>query len=351
MIKLITSILLIIYLIIISPKIYSQVSIKNSAFGEIKGNVIDAKTKDQLAGVNVYIMNTIFGSASNNKGDFSITSIPVGSYTLTASMIGYKSKSAQVLVKENATVEINFQLNQNVMEVGTGKIDTLSKIYEFPQVDVIGRKPFLLKRIPGSANLISEITLKNIKPITGNEMFKKVTGINVVEEEGAGLRTNIGIRGLDPDRSRSVLMLEDGVPIALAPYGEPEMYYTPAIDRMQSIEVLKGSGSILYGPQTIGGVINYITFDPPLHPRLMVNIKGGENGYLNGQVSYGSTVDNIGFQFNYLHKQADKLGISKFDINDLTAKMKFNTGNNSRIGLKLAIYNENSNSTYGILLI
>jgi Fe(3+) dicitrate transport protein len=346
MVKPMTNILLIVYLIIICPPTFSQATIKNTLSGAIKGNVIDAYTKEQLVGVNVYIENTIFGSASDEKGNFSITGIPNGRYTLTASMIGYKSEFAKVHVREDVTVECNFQLNEKVLEVGTGKIDTLLKTYEFPQVNVIGKKLSLLKRIPGSANLISEINLKNIKPVTGNEMFKKVTGINVVDEEGAGLRTNIGIRGLDPDRSRSVLMMEDGVPIALAPYGEPEMYYTPAIDRMQSIEVLKGSGSILYGPQTIGGVINFITADPPLHPSLMLNIKAGESGYLNGQASYGTTVDNIGFQLNYLHKRADKLGITKFDINDLTAKMKFNTGINSRIGLKLAIYDENSNSTY-----
>ena len=88
---------------------------------------------------------------------------------------------------------------------------TIIKTYAHPQVDVIGRKPSLLNRIPGSANIITEASLKNSKPITSNEMFKKVNGINVVDEEGAGLRANIGIRGLDPDRSRNVLMMEDGV--------------------------------------------------------------------------------------------------------------------------------------------
>ncbi|MDX1701600.1 MAG: TonB-dependent receptor, partial [Melioribacteraceae bacterium] len=189
-------------------------------------------------------------------------------------------------------------------------------------------------------------SLESTKPVTGNEIFKKVPGINVVDEEGVGLRANIGIRGLDPDRSRTVLMMEDGVPIALAPYGEPEMYYTPAIDRMKSIEILKGSGSISYGPQTIGGVINYITNDPPLQSKFALDLKTGEGGYFNGQVSYGSTIDNIGFQINYLYKRADKLGITRFGINDLTAKMKFQTGKNSRIGLKFSFYDETSNSTY-----
>lgn len=230
----------------------------------------------------------------------------------------------------------------------TQQTDTtqLIKTYEFPQVDIIGRTPALINRIPGSANIVSESSLQSSIPLTGNEVFKKITGINVVEEEGVGLRANIGIRGLDPDRSRNVLMMEDGVPIALAPYGEPEMYYTPAIDRMESVEILKGSGSILFGPQTIGGVINYITYDPPLDPLFSLMFRGGEGDFLASQASYGNTIDNVGFQVGLLHKQAARIGITNFNINDLTAKLKFQTGVNSKLGIKLAYYDETSNSTY-----
>lgn len=225
-------------------------------------------------------------------------------------------------------------------------VDTTFKMYDFPQIDVIGRKPVLLNRIPGSASIIASTSLKHAQPIAGNEMLRQVTGVHVVDEEGVGLRANIGIRGLDPDRSRTVLMLEDGVPIALAPYGEPEMYYTPSIDRMKSVEILKGSGSILFGPQTIGGVINYITADPPLVSTTGVSLRGGSGGFASGQLSYGTTFDNVGVQVNYLHKRADRLGITRFNVNDLTAKLRFNLSDNSRLGFKLAAYDEISNSTY-----
>lgn len=65
--------------------------------------------------------------------------------------------------------------------------------------------------------------------------------MHLVDEEGAGLRMNLSIRGTDPDRSRSVLVLEDGIPVALAPYGEPELYYTPSMDRMSGVEVVKAA--------------------------------------------------------------------------------------------------------------
>lgn len=228
----------------------------------------------------------------------------------------------------------------------SSSVDTTVKTFDFPQIDIIGRKPSLLSRIPGSADIIASTSLKITQPIGANEVLRKVTGVHVVDEEGLGLRANIGIRGLDPDRSRTVLMMEDGIPIALAPYGEPEMYYTPAIDRMKSVEILKGSGSILFGPQTIGGVINYITADPPITSTTGISLRGGSGGYGAAQFSYGTTIDNVGFNVNLLHKRADKLGLTRFQVNDFSAKVRFNISDKSRLGFKLAAYDEVSNSTY-----
>src|SRR3970040_2239238 len=211
-------------------------------------------------------------------------------------------QTMEILMKNILTVLVLLFINTNFVladspknkqddekKSSSAQPDTLIKTYDFPQIDVIGRTPAIINRIPGSATLISPSLMVNTQPLTGNEVLRKVTGVHVVDEEGIGLRTNIGIRGLDPDRSRTVLMLEDGVPIALAPYGEPEMYYTPAIDRMKSIEVIKGSGSILFGPQTIGGVINYVTNDPPLDSRTTLNLRVGKDGYFVGKASYGTT--------------------------------------------------------------
>lgn len=224
--------------------------------------------------------------------------------------------------------------------------DTATTSYELPQVDVIGRKPGLLDRVPGSANIITPANLRRLAPVSGNEILRTITGLHAVDEEGVGLRLNLGVRGLNPDRSRNLLMLEDGVPIALAPYGEPEMYYTPSIDRMARLEVLKGSGSILFGPQTIGGVINYITADPPAEPSGSLNARIGNDGFFTTLLRYGTTSGNVGAQVNLLRRQADNLVTTRFRISDLSTKLKFILGEQSVLGVKLSAYDENSNSTY-----
>ena len=217
---------------------------------------------------------------------------------------------------------------------------------EMPQVVIIGKKDRLFTQVPGSVSTIDPKELKQTAALTSNEVLRKLPGLNVVDEEGAGLRLNIGIRGLDPDRSRNVLVLEDGIPIALGPYGEPELYFSPSIDKMAGIEVVKGSGQILFGPQTTGGVINMFTFDPPAQEQTRMKLSGGMGGIFSGLWSYGNSLGKVGFLVSYLHKSANKLGPTWFQVNDLSAKIKLQTSQRSSLGLKIGLYHEMSNSTY-----
>ncbi|MBF76149.1 hypothetical protein CMK20_18455 [Candidatus Poribacteria bacterium] len=87
------------------------------------------------------------------------------------------------------------------------------------------------------------------------------------------------MRGLYPRRSSRVLILEDGIPIQPALYVYPNMYYNPPSERIDGVEVIKGSGVIKYGPQTMGGVINYYTSRPKNEFGGFVKLSAGENGY------------------------------------------------------------------------
>ena len=252
-------------------------------------------------------------------------------------------------MKRILTAIFSFAFSVSVMSQPNNSRQSLSadsSRIQMPQVVILGKRDGMISKVPGSASLLNSKEVNLFAPISLNEVLRKVPGINVVDEEGAGLRVNIGIRGLDPDRSRNVLMLEDGVPIALGPYGEPEMYFTPSIDKMAGIEVLKGSGQILYGPQTIGGVVNFFTADPPARQTIRVRLMGDDKGYFSGFGTYGNTIGQTGFIVSYLHKRADELGPTQFNLNDISAKVKISLNSTSSLGIKLGYYREISNSTY-----
>ena len=215
-----------------------------------------------------------------------------------------------------------------------------------PEVEVVGETEDEAERHPGSAEKISQEELGNQVPLNTNEAIRMVPGVHVQPEEGMGLRQNIGIRGLNPTRSRKVHVMEDGVPIALAPYGEPEMYYSPPVERMSGIEIVKGSGSILYGPQTIGGVINYITPQPPDEFTLETEARGGTFGYYQGQVSVGDTQGDVGYWFNGMHQRFEGHRDLNLEMTDVTSKFKLDLGSTQSLSLKLNYYDEWSRSTY-----
>lgn len=212
-------------------------------------------------------------------------------------------------------------------------------------VEIIGDRPGSLARIPGSASLISPRQVRAQQPLSGNELLRTVPGVFLQEEEGFGLRANIGIRGLDPDRSRTVLVLEDGVPVSLAPYGEPEMYYTPPVNRMKRLEVIKGSGSIMFGPQTIGGVVNYITPEVPPVPRINMSVNGGTGGSFTAQAGYGGTWGSARASGGLLRKQASDINGLMFRVTDFTGKAGYGAGGSDFLA-KLSVYRETSNATY-----
>jgi len=211
-----------------------------------------------------------------------------------------------------------------------------------PRVDVIGAEENL-PLLGSAASTISSDDLRNSQVFTTSEALRKVPGVNVRDEEGFGLRPNIGIRGLNPTRSTKVLLLEDGIPVSYAPYGDNASYYHPAIDRFDRIEVLKGAETMRFGPQTIGGVINYITPNPPQRLGGYVQGNAGNRDYLNAKVHVGGG----GFLLDFTHKEGQGARQNnQHSVDDLNLKWVGQISDRQAITLRANYYKENSQVTY-----
>lgn len=214
------------------------------------------------------------------------------------------------------------------------------------EATIVGSSARAMARIPGATTVVSEREMQRTQPMSANEALRRVPGVYVRDEEGMGLRPNISIRGMDPTRSRRVLVLEDGIPISLAPYSEPEMYYNPPVERMGRVEVIRGSGNVLFGPSTVGGVINYVTPAPPFRETLSLRTVAGDRGFFMGQLTYGNRVGNAGFVVSALRRQGDGFRRMGFEVTDLYAKVVFQLGPRQELMLRLGVYDETSASTY-----
>ncbi len=215
---------------------------------------------------------------------------------------------------------------------------------EPPEVRVIGNKPDSLQRIPGSGTVIGEKDIQRAQPTEAAEMLRRVPGVQVRQEFGSGGRLDIGIRGLEAGRSRRVLVLEDGIPVSLNPYAEPDMYYAPPIERMRAIEVVKGSGSILFGPQTIGGVVNFLTVSPPPRPHAVVDGEGGQYGYARGLASYGDTFSGARYVVQALYRRGDGFRNQAFESTNVLGKVAFDTSDTGEAILKIGFHDDAADS-------
>lgn len=162
-----------------------------------------------------------------------------------------------------------------------------------PRIQIIGNDDGL-GTIAGSAQVINAETLRQNESDDIHQTLRKVPGVIVKEEDGFGLRPNIGIRGSNPNRSSKILLMEDGIPIAPAPYASPEAYFSPMMGRMHQIEVIKGAGSIKYGPNNISGVINMVSTPIPQQAEGYLKIGMGSNFDLKNHITWGDTLD-LGF--------------------------------------------------------
>ncbi len=163
---------------------------------------------------------------------------------------------------------------------------------------VVGTKE---SKTGGSGLIIKSRQLERYEHDDPNQVLMSAPGVYVRQEDGYGLRPNIGMRGAASDRSKKVTLMEDGVLFAPAPYSAPAAYYFPLITRMTSVRVLKGPSAIPYGPHTVGGAIDLISAPIPDSARGMVDLAVGQYGYRKAHVRGGLSDDKWGALIEGVH--------------------------------------------------
>ena len=274
--------------------------------------------------------------AAGADGTFAIPEMPPGDYELTATSSGFSVAVQRVTLRAGETHRIPLQL----------RVGGLTEDVVVVAGEIAGSHE-RLRRFPGSVDVVERDTLQKAGVMTTSEALRKVAGLHVRDEEGFGLRPNIGIRGLNPTRATKVLLLEDGIPLTYAPYGDNASYYHPPIDRFERLEVLKGGAQIAYGPQTVGGAVNYLTPRPPAQPTGALTLTGGNRDYFNGHGSYGATLGRTGFLLDYMRKQGDGSRENlNHKLNDVNGKVVQGVGASQTLTFRGNYYSEDSNVTY-----
>ncbi len=192
-------------------------------------------------------------------------------------------------------------------------------------------------RVPGSAHFLSQAELERYHHSDVHRILRQVPGINLQEEDGFGLRPNIGMRGTGVERSSKITLMEDGVLIAPAPYSAPAAYYTPTAGRMESVEVRKGSASIKQGPFTNGGAVNLLSTTIPSVPGGGVDVSVGDHETVTLHAKAGTSTPRFGFVAETFQQQSggfkllDGGGDTGFEVGDYLLKLRLNSDPGARV--------------------
>ncbi|MFT4768073.1 MAG: Fe(3+) dicitrate transport protein [Glaciecola sp.] len=226
----------------------------------------------------------------------------------------------------------------------TTAVQAVEEVFVFANTDDV-------RSLPGSAALVGEEQFQIEFANDINQLLKTVPGIYIREEDGYGLRPNIGIRGATSERSSKITLMEDGVMMAPAPYSNPSAYYFPTTMRMHSVEVLKGAPLLRYGPQTTGGVVNMISTPIPEALSGNLDLRAGQNGEQDLLANVGGQYGQFGFLLETAQrrsdgfKEIDRGNDSGYDIEDYLVKLAW-TGERQSLLFKAQYSNEVSNETY-----
>ena len=272
------------------------------------------------------------GTSSAKDGYFEIALLAGDEYGIEIAFIGYDTYYKSVTITNNMSAEY---ITLNIRSIQLEQLEIINSTNR--------------KSMVGASTAIDANTISLIKPTGTQEMLEYIPGINGFSDDGIGnSRISVGIRGLNPRRSSRVLILEDGVPIQPALYVYPNMYYNPPAERISKVEVVKGSAAILYGPQTMGGVINYLTKRPSSKTYYTIKLMGGNNGLYSSFIEIGNPFKS---KFNpnlqFLYKQGEGFrDNNSFQQFNITFKTNYVKSKDESLYFKLNLNDEYSNATY-----
>ncbi|MCO3424830.1 TonB-dependent receptor family protein [Pseudomonas aeruginosa] len=116
---------------------------------------------------------------------------------------------------------------------------------------------------PGARDVVRREQFQAQGAASTREVLERIPGVSAPLNNGTGshdLALNFGIRGLNPRLASRSTVLMDGIPVPFAPYGQPQLSLAPvSIGNMDAVDVVRGGGAVRYGPQNVGGIVNFVT--------------------------------------------------------------------------------------------
>lgn len=217
-----------------------------------------------------------------------------------------------------------------------------------------------VKSFPGARTVVQKESIEATGATNVGDVLRRIPGVQSTDNSstaGSAISLNVGVRGLTGRYSPRSTVLLDGIPLAVAPYGQPQLSFAPiSLNNIDSIDVVRGAGAVRYGPQNVGGIINFNTRAIPSGPDLVSDASVRQNYYGEGGSSsqysafLGKRMDNglgVALLYSGLDGTSWRSG-SDEKQNDVALKFRYELGSGAEIYGKLSYFDVQSKTPGGL---
>ena len=246
----------------------------------------------------------------------------------------YRLKNVFIELKDFVNLKVTLEpFSQNLSEIQI-KART-AKVFELKRLkDVEGTSIFAGKKT--EVILVNQSTA-NLATNNARQIFNQIAGLNIYQNDDAGLQLNIGGRGLDPNRTANFNTRQNGYDISADVLGYPESYYTPAAESLEEIQVIRGAASLQYGTQ-FGGLVNFVTKKPTTEQEIVFRNTLGSYGLLTNFTSLSNTHGKWSYYTFLNYKKGDGFRPnSNFESKNVFMHLGYQFNEKSKLSLELTV--------------
>lgn len=243
--------------------------------GAITGRVINSQGIP-IAGATIRVADFNASAVAGDDGHYRIEPIVAGFHRLDVSAVGHAPATRRVLVQTGRATNVEFVLGTRVVALEAYDIrgDPMPGSMR-PADDVLGA----ILTVGAKSEVVQVGQMNgNLAEKTPRQVFARVPGVFVYDMDGSGNQVNISTRGLDAHRSWEMNVRQDGVLINSDIYGYPASHYSPPMEAIDRVELIRGTAALQYGSQ-FGGLVNYVTKEPVPGERLKLESNSAVGTY------------------------------------------------------------------------
>ncbi len=314
--------------------IFCLLSLSAAAQYRLTGTVLSDEDSSAVRECVIYLNEGKQNAVTDSRGRFTFNDVPNGEHTLHFTSTEFEYLQLPVTIS-NEDRSLRVRLQPRTETLAEVMITDAQNSFGFTRMRAVestgiyeGKK---------SEVIIPEQLTANLSTNNARQVYSRVAGLNIWENDGAGLQLSIGARGLDPSRTANFNVRQNGYDISADALGYPESYYTPPVEGIGKIQIVRGAASLQYGTQ-FGGVINFVMKKPIEDKKfeLVARQTVGSYGFYNSFTSASGKANKLRYYAFFQYKRGDGWrDHSQFDNHTIFANINYDFTEKTKIGIDI----------------